>query len=771
MSTATPVAQPQRRLYYLDWLRVFIIGGVFLAHTVLPFTGGNWLIVSGAIIPITGFIAIVGNQFGMPLLFLISGAAVVFAMKRRGNRQFIRERFMRLIVPYVILVFLLSPIQAYYEALDHGWYSGSFIGYLPQFFSLDRFTGFNLQWAGRYGYHLWFLVFLFFYAVVTVPLFTYLRGPRGPQWFNRFNRWLHVPGFLILVPGIIIGLGTGLLRIPFPGYQDWADTYYWGTFFVFGYIIYSDPRLIERTRRAWKAALLWIVITLAGLVLLAFYTLLNLEDLLQLTNATMMKLGSGYLLVNLLIATNSWAFMILFLALGMRFLDFTNKRLDYLGEASMPFYLLHHPAIVIIAFYVTQIAINPWGQLLAIGFSAFLITAFLYHLFLRRWNPFRLALGLRPLKRGEMPTTRRVWMQRVIYLGGVLAFAIGVAITLPLLGQTTYTVTAASLPIGWTAIVPGGNTICGNGTPFQFFVRPSEGSKKLMIYFQAGGACWDAKTCDDESLAYDKSIDYAEFETYRGIFDFTNPENPVTDYNWVFIPYCTADVSTGSRDQTYTDVLGLQETLRHQGYVNANAVLQWVKDNYAAPERVVVTGSSAGALGSIFFAETIMSHYADVPVVQLGDGYVGVMPKEWIGLDVWGTRANEPLPLRQALASASPDVYTQRLYASSAEFLPQRTFAQFTTAGDVFQIGYYAIAGGNSRDWPDLMRQSIDQLGQVVNFRSYVADGAEHTILPFDRFYRTEINGVRFRDWFANLINDQPVSNTACARGSSLTCP
>jgi hypothetical protein len=69
------------------------------------------------------------------------------------------------------------------------------------------------------------------------------------------------------------------------------------------------------------------------------------------------------------------------------------------------------------------------------------------------------------------------------------------------------------------------------------------------------------------------------------------------------------------------------------------------------------------------------------------------------------------------------------------------------------------------------MRQSIDQLNRVSNFRSYVADGAEHTILPFDRFYTTQIDGVRFRDWFAGLITDQPVSNVACARGSSLTCP
>lgn len=45
------------------------------------------------------------------------------------------------------------------------------------------------------------------------------------------------------------------------------------------------------------------------------------------------------------------------------------------------------------------------------------------------------------------------------------------------------------------------------------------------------------------------------------------------------------------------------------------------------------------------------------------------------------------------------------------------------------------------------------------------------TILPFDRFYTTQINGVRFRDWFANLIKGQLTQNAASARGSRLTGP
>jgi hypothetical protein len=68
------------------------------------------------------------------------------------------------------------------------------------------------------------------------------------------------------------------------------------------------------------------------------------------------------------------------------------------------------------------------------------------------------------------------------------------------------------------------------------------------------------------------------------------------------------------------------------------------------------------------------------------------------------------------------------------------------------------------------MWSNLNQLNNERNFRSFVAAGAEHMILPNDCFYTTQVNGVRFRDWFADLINEQPTQNIACTRGSlSLT--
>ncbi len=333
MSTTTPVAQPEKRLYYLDWLRVLIIGGVFLAHTVLPFTGGDWLIVSGSLIPIAGAIAIIGNQFGMPLLFLISGAATVFSMRRRTNQQYARERFFRLIIPYIVLTLILSPMQAYYQALDHGWYSGSFIGYLPEFFNLHGITGFNLQWAGRYGFHLWFLVFLFFYSIVTIPLFTYLRSEKGKRWFEFFDRLFRLPGAIVWAPGALMGVITGIVYAFFPGYQNWGDTVYWGLFFVYGYILYSDPRLLERVRRSTKAGVLWIVLSIVALVAVALLTLLSIGQISNLNEVGQLPTMGISIVIYLILCLNSWAFMILFLALGMRFLDFTNRAIEVPGRS------------------------------------------------------------------------------------------------------------------------------------------------------------------------------------------------------------------------------------------------------------------------------------------------------------------------------------------------------------------------------------------------------------------------------------------------------
>ena len=46
----------------------------------------------------------------------------------------------------------------------------------------------------------------------------------------------------------------------------------------------------------------------------------------------------------------------------------------------------------------------------------------------------------------------------------------------------------------WETIYPGGDTICSRGDEYRFYLRGGD-PRKLMIYFQGGGACWNELTC------------------------------------------------------------------------------------------------------------------------------------------------------------------------------------------------------------------------------------------------------------------------------------
>ena len=163
----------------------------------------------------------------------------------------------------------------------------------------------------------------------------------------------------------------------------------------------------------------------------------------------------------------------------------------------------------------------------------------------------------------------------------------------------------AELEDGWNVIPTGG--MCSAGTPYQFYSRESTTSDNLMVFFNGGGACWFGQACDLESEP-NIHFPFADMDQNNpglgsGVFELENPDNPFADYDMVFIPYCTGDVHIGSgeRDYTYTNADGEETTVTtfHNGYENVSVVLNWTYENFSSPESVLVTGSSAGAIGVI----------------------------------------------------------------------------------------------------------------------------------------------------------------------------
>ncbi len=308
---------------------------------------------------------------------------------------------------------------------------------------------------------------------------------------------------------------------------------------------------------------------------------------------------------------------------------------------------------------------------------------------------------------------------------------------------------------GWTQIPVEGAT-CARGTPYSFFVHEGNPAK-LMVYFQGGGACWNANSCKPGG-PFDSSVEADELERYAGIFDFANPQNPVADYTVVVATYCTGDVHTGAAAQTYR-VGETDMTIHFDGFSNARAVLEWVYAHYEQHSQLIVSGSSAGAYGAVFNAPYLLAHYPDAQATVFGDAGIGVLPAEWDGFSTWGTRTNVALKDEASVSSAE---FTNQLYTAAAQAFPKASFAQYTSYSDAVQTGFYVLMGGAVEDWVVGLENSFAQLDRLENFRSYVGWGSTHTALATPLFYQMRVGGVDFRDWFAGLIEGETVSSVHC---------
>ena len=323
---------------------------------------------------------------------------------------------------------------------------------------------------------------------------------------------------------------------------------------------------------------------------------------------------------------------------------------------------------------------------------------------------------------------------------------------------------------GWNVIEPEGDTVCSDGSPYRFFVRPGA-SDKLMVFFQGGGACWTGGSCDpDLEPSYRINLEQVDPAQYNGILLAGNPDNPLRDHSVVFAPYCTADVHIGDAVTSYqapqTDEHASHPvTVQHKGYINTDAVLDWTYAHFFRPSEIFVTGSSAGSIPSPYYAMLISGQYPDARIAQLGDGSGGyrLNGQESRPQDHWGTLGRlRQLPEFESLASE--EFNYEILYITAAKRHPGAMFAKYDSAEDVTQKRFLSIEGKPPESLlSNIEANQADIQSEVGNFHSFIAGGDLHTILGRPEFYSYQANGTLLRDWVAALVNGEAISDVRCS--------
>ncbi len=385
-----------KRSYYVDWLRVLAVLALFPFHAGQIYNSEAAFYVKDEVsIPVIMGINSFIYLWHMPLFMFLAGIGSYYALRFRSGRQYLLERFRRLIIPLIFGILVLIPPLTYIRMFgdpDKVWPQGfahnaipgfdkSYFEYYPDFFNGIYPNG-NLDWG-----HLWFLAYLFTFSLIALPIFLYLKSEKGRWVIDSLKKVASKSYgiFLFFVPIAVIEV---LLRRAYPNVQnlisDWANFLMFITVFIYGFIMVSDDKFGEAIDRHWKAALtsgLLIVIALSVVFAARIQTGLN-EDIF-------------YIVKMILTGISIWFCMIGFLGFGKRFLNRGGKFINYANEAALPVYIIHLPMVVIVGFYVIKFDLPIAAKYLAIVILSLISSVLLYEIAVRRFNVVRLFLGLK----------------------------------------------------------------------------------------------------------------------------------------------------------------------------------------------------------------------------------------------------------------------------------------------------------------------------------------------------------------------------------------
>ena len=291
------------------------------------------------------------NIWRIPILFVVSGMAFRFAYERRTRKKLLKDRFVRIYIPYVFGTFTFGsiPIGIYTHYAE-----GKFIWFPNQS-------------------HLWFLNNIWVYSLATIIVL---------KIFSYFP--IEIPNILSRLLHYRFGLCAFVLPFVIEAY-------------VFRYNIYS---LYVLSLHGWILGLICFV---TGYIWICnhtlFFTLAKNNVFIFLSIATIMyanRLQNELTIANTLISIESFCWIVGIFGIAAKYLNKYSNWLVYLKEAVFPVYIFHLPLQQAVAYFLFPLPIDAIYKLLLLIVLVSLVSILFFEL-LKRVAFVRPLIGLKPM--------------------------------------------------------------------------------------------------------------------------------------------------------------------------------------------------------------------------------------------------------------------------------------------------------------------------------------------------------------------------------------
>lgn len=362
--------EPLHRIHFLDNLRAFIVFLVIVLHgaiTYMAFAPSWWYVVDPeSSLFFTALVLLIDVPI-MPTLFFIAGYFAYPSLTRKGASSFLKDKVVRIALPWIFGVLLLAPPVAYMI-----YYSRDVPVTYWQFWQSDF-------WGAVYQQSVyWFLGILFLIFAILSVVYTSSQSLRSLQPQVKRPTWKVFVGFVIITASgfLILNLFFPLDTWTHAGYvfmfQPLRVPLYIG-YFVFGMYAYQNRWFLDEGYRPSLSR--WVIFfVVSGLLYVGYRFTVPAQ-----VQTTVFLKGGNALLFN----TFCLSALMFVIALFEKYGDKTTRFWKSQARNSYGVYYVHpfflYPLAFIflsfsISIYIKAIVIILVAALLSWAFSSLILT-------------------------------------------------------------------------------------------------------------------------------------------------------------------------------------------------------------------------------------------------------------------------------------------------------------------------------------------------------------------------------------------------------------
>ncbi|MFD2789056.1 Glucans biosynthesis protein C [Arenibacter antarcticus] len=270
-----------------------------------------------------------------------------FAIRKRNWKQLLLERTKRILLPFTFGIVAIVPLHIF---IFQEYYNMP-LGYYP------------------HQGHLWFLLNIFVYVLLLLPLYYYLKKQEDGKIKRALSALMSHPGGNLLITLFFV---IEVLLVKPQLFALYAQTWHG---FLNGFLLVYSGKTFWQTALKWR----WLYVGLAVILYSIRFVLFKTE-------------APGYLMA---IESNCWIFGVF--GFDYKYLNKPSKTLSYFSQAAYPVYIIHMFVLYAGAIFILPMDIPIMLKFISIVAFTGLACYLIYEFIIRRIGFLRPLFGLKNL--------------------------------------------------------------------------------------------------------------------------------------------------------------------------------------------------------------------------------------------------------------------------------------------------------------------------------------------------------------------------------------